>query len=187
MQNVLEGSLRREGNRIRITAQLINARDGYHLWSETYERELQSVFAVQDEITRAIVDALKIKLAVAPLARPQRNAEAYDLFLKGRYYFIKGEPDAIKKAIGYFNQALEKDPNDALAYTGLANSYSQDTDTIPQAKAAVQKALELDDTLAEAHSSLAYIKANADWDWAGSEKEFKRALELNPNHAEAHH
>ncbi len=187
VQNVLEGSLRREGNRIRITAQLINARDGFHLWSETYERELQSVFAVQDEITRAIVDALKIKLAVAPLKRPQRNTEAYDLFLKGRYYLIKGEPDAIKKAIGYFNQALEKDPNDALAYTGLADSYSQDTETMTQAKAAVQKALELDDTLAEAHSSLAYIKFHVDWDWAGTEKEFRRALELNPNHAEARH
>ncbi len=194
--NVLEGSLRREGNRIRVAVQLVNARDGFHMWSQTFERELQGVFAVQDEITRAVVDALKIKLAVALPAHKQPNTEAYDLYLKGRYFLNrKTEADA-RRAIDYFEQTLAKDPNDALAYAGLADSYSSfvfplgvvaPRDVMPKAKEAARRALAIDNALGEAHASLAYITFFYDWDWATAEKEFKHALELNPNNADTHH
>src|SRR5947208_1447635 len=111
VQNVLEGSLRREGNRIRITAQLINARNGFHIWSDTFERELQGVFAVQDEITRSIVDALKIKLAVAPPVRTPGSTEAYELYLKGLYYSNKSDEENLRKSLSLFQQALDRDPN----------------------------------------------------------------------------
>jgi serine/threonine-protein kinase len=196
VRNVLEGSLRRDGNRIRISAQLIDTRDGFHLWSETYERELQDVFAMQDEITRAIVNALKIKLAVALPVHKQPNTEAYDLYLKGRYFLNrKNEADA-RKAIDYFEQALAKDPNDAPAYAGLADSYSSfvfplgvvtPREAMPKAKEAAQRALAIDNALGEAHASLAYIAFFYDWDWAAAERGFKRALELNPNNADTHH
>jgi adenylate cyclase len=193
VRNVLEGSLRRDGNRVRITAQLINARDGFHLWSETYERELQGVFAVQDEITRAIVSALKIKLAVALPVHNQPNTEAHDLYLKGRYFLNKRD---LKKAIDYFQQALAKDPNDALAYAGLSESYMSlvvpfaqvnPREAMPKAREAALHALAIDDALGEAHASLAYVTFFYDWDWPAAEREFKRAIELNPNDVDAHH
>jgi serine/threonine-protein kinase len=188
VRNVLEGSLRREGNRIRITAQLIDAHDGFHLWSETYERELQGVFSVQDEITRAIVNALKIKLAVSLPLRNQPNTEAHDLDLKGRYFLNKRE---VKKAIDYFHEALAKDANDAVAYAGLAEAYTlgplAPREAMPKAKEAVLHALAIDDGLSEAHTSLAYVTCFYDWDWPAAEREFKRAIELNPNNADAHH
>ena len=195
VRNVLEGSLRRDGNRIRITAQLVSATNGFHLWSETYERELQGVFAVQDEITRAIVDALKIKLAIAPAAQPQRNSEAYELYLKGRFFWNKRTGNDLKKSIDYFNQAIAKDPGYALAYAGLADAYAllsvyavaPPRDAFPKAKAAAQKALELDNRLAEAHTSLAEALASYDFDFPQAIAEFKRAIELNPNYATAHH
>jgi serine/threonine protein kinase len=120
VENVLEGSLRREGNRVRITAQLINTRNGFHLWSETYERELQGVFALQDEITRSIVEALKIKLAVSLPAHEQRNTEAYDLYLQGLYFSNKGSEEDLRKALNFFQRALEKDPKFSRAWTGIA-------------------------------------------------------------------
>jgi TolB-like protein/Tfp pilus assembly protein PilF/class 3 adenylate cyclase len=194
--NVLEGSLRREGDRVRVAVQLVNARDGFHLWSETFEHELQGVFAVQDEITRAVVDALKIKLAVALPVHKKPNTEAYDLYLKGRYFLNrKNEADA-RRAIDYFQQALAKDPNDAPAYAGLADSYSSfvfplgvvtPREAMPKAKEAAQRALAIDNALGEAHASLAYIAFFYDWDWAAAERGFKRALELNPNNADTHH
>src|SRR6059036_956018 len=150
VQSVLEGSLRREGNRIRITAQLINARDGFHLWSETYERELKDVFAVQDEITRSIVDALKIKLAVAPPVRTPKNTEAYDLYLKGLYYSNKSDEENLRKSLSLFQQALDKDPNFARAWTGitkvweqLADAYVRPLEAYPRVKEAASKALAL--------------------------------------------
>jgi adenylate cyclase len=196
VRNVLEGSLRRDGNRIRVSAQLIDTRDGFHLWSETYERELQDVFAMQDEITRAIVNALKIKLAVALPVHKKPNTEAYDLYLKGRYFVNRKTEADIKRAIDYFQQALAKDPNDALAYAGLADSYSSfvfplgvvaPREVMPKAKEAALHALAIDNALGEAHASLAFITFFYDWDWAAAEKEFKRALELNPNNADTHH
>jgi adenylate cyclase len=195
-RNVLEGSLRRDGNRIRISAQLIDTRDGFHLWSETYERELQDVFAMQDEITHAIVNALKIRLAVALPVHKKPNTEAYDLYLKGRYFVNRKAEPNVKRAIDYFHQALAKDPNDALAYAGLSDSYlslifplnvAVPREAMPKAKEAALHALAIDNTLGEAHASLAYVTFFYDWDWPAAEKEFKRAIELNPNNADAHH
>src|SRR6266536_2042230 len=193
VQNVLEGSLRREGDRIRITAQLVNARDGFHLWSDTYERELQGVFAVQDDITRSIVDALKIKLAVVPLTRTRQNTEAYDLYLQGVYFSNKSDEQSLRKSLGLFHQALDKDPNFARAWTGiakawewLADAYVKPLEAYPAMRAAASKAIELDQTEAEAHCYLGDSKRVLDWDVAGGEAELKRALQLDPNSGTAH-
>src|SRR5213594_4284536 len=194
VQSVLEGSLRREGNRIRITAQLINARDGFHIWSDTFERELQSVFAVQDEITRSIVDALKVKLAVAPSARAPKNTEAYDLYLQGLYFSNKSDEENLRKSLSLFQQALDKDPNFARAWTGiakawewLADAYVRPLEAYPKVKEAASKALALDDRDAEAHCYLGEAKRILDYDFAGEEAELKRALEIDPNSATAHY
>ena len=192
VENVLEGSLRRDGNRIRITAQLIDARNGFHLWSESYERELKDIFAMQDEITASIVNALKIKLAVALPLQKKPNPEAYELNLKGRYFLNKRD---FKNAIDYFQQALAKDPSDALAYAGLSEVQVvlavrggvAPREVMPKAKAAAAQALAIDDGLSEAHASLAYVTFFYDWDWPAAEREYKRAIELNPNNADAHH
>jgi adenylate cyclase len=125
VQNVLEGSLRREGNRIRITAELINARNGFHTWSDTFERELEGVFAVQDEITHSIVDALKIKLALAPPVRAPESTEAYDLYLKALYYSNKSDEENLRKSLNLFQQALDKEPNFARAWTGIAKAWER--------------------------------------------------------------
>jgi serine/threonine-protein kinase len=192
VENVLEGSLRRDGNRIRISAQLIDARNGFHLWSETYERELKDMFALQDEITASIVNALKIKLAIAAPLKRKPNPEAHDLDLKGRYFLNKRD---LKRAIDYFQQALAKDPEDALAYAGLSEVYVvlavrggvAPREVMPKAKEAALQALAIDDALSEAHASLAYVTFFYDWDLPAAEREFKRAVELNPNNADAHH
>jgi len=193
VRHVLEGSLRRDGNRIRISAQLIDARDGFHLWSDTYERELQSIFAVQDEITRAIVNALKLKLAVAPPAHKEPDPEVHDLYLRGRY-FLNGRN--VTTAIDYFQQALAKNPNDALTYAALSESYMSlvvpfaqvpPREAMPKAKETALRALALDNTLGEAHAALAYVTFFYDWDWPAAEREFKQAIELNPNDLDAHH
>lgn len=193
VQNVLEGSLRREGNRIRITAQLVNAADGSHLWSETYERELQGVFALQDEITRSIVDALKIKLAVAPPARPQQNTEAYDLYLQGLYLSNKSDEESLRKSLTLFQRALDIDPNFARAWTGvakawywLADAYVTPMEALPKVKEAALRALVLDDDNAEAHCYLAETKLILDRDPSAEEAELKRALEIDPNSGPAH-
>jgi adenylate cyclase len=193
VQNVLEGSLRREGNRIRITAQLINARDGFHIWSDTFERELQSIFAVQDQITRAIVEALKVKLAVAPPARPRPDTEAHDLYLQGLFFSNKSSEEALRKSLDFFQRALQKDPNYAKAWTGtakawewLADAYVKPLEAYPAMRAAASKAIELDETEAEAHCYLGDSKRVLDWDVAGGEAELKRALQLDPNSGTAH-
>jgi serine/threonine protein kinase/Tfp pilus assembly protein PilF len=200
VQTVLEGSVRKAGNRLRITAQLINVRDGYHLWSEQYNKVLADVFDIQDEITMAIVEALKVQLLAgenqAIKKRYTDNIEAYNLYLKGRYYWNKMTIESFRNAINHFQRAIAKDSTYALAYAGLADSYTGLGDAglsaIPpkeaflNAKVAVQKALEIDEALAEAHASLGHLKMH-DFDWAGAEREFKRAIELNPNYATTYH
>lgn len=193
VENVLEGSLRREGNRIRITAQLINARDGFHLWSETYERELKDVFAVQDEITRSIVEALKVKLAVAPPAHTRQNTEAYDLYLQGLYLSNKSDEENLRKSVTFFQRALDKDPNFARAWIGiakawiwLADAYVKPLEAYAKVKEAASKALALDEHNAEAHSYLGETKRILDRNLSGEEEELKRALEIDPNAVDAH-
>jgi len=193
VENVLEGSLRREGNRVRITTQLINARNGFQVWSETYERELQGVFALQDEITRAIVDALKIKLAISLPAHRQPNTEAYDLYLQGLYLSNKGSEEDLRKALSLFERALEKDPTFARAWTGiakvwffLADVYVKPLDAYPQSKVAALKAIALDEKDAEAHCYLGEAKRILDWDLPGEDAELNRALQLDPNSAPVH-
>jgi serine/threonine-protein kinase len=196
---VLEGSIRKAGNRLRITAQLVKVEDGYQLWSERYDRELDDVFAVQDEISKAIVDRLKIKLGLGEdeliVKRYTENLEAYQLYLKGRFYLNERTVDSLKKSLEYFDQAVQKDPNYALAYTGMADSYlllgwyggRVPSESFSHARTAVRKALDIDPSLAEAHASLAAIKEGYDWDFVGAEQEFQRAIELNPNYAMACH
>ncbi len=193
VENVLGGSLRRDGNRIRITAELIDARNGFHLWSETYERELQGVFAVQDEITHAIVDALKIKLAVSLPGREQRNMEAYELYLQGLYFSNKSSEEDLRRALSFFQGALEKDPTFARAWTGiakvwyfLADVYVKPLEAYPASKEAASKAIALDEKDAEARCYLSEAKRVLDWDLFGADAELNRALQLDSNSAPAH-
>ncbi len=193
---VVEGSVQRAGNHVRITTQLIEAATDRHLWAETYERDLSNVLALESEVAQAIASEIRVKVTPQEKvqlasARPVSPA-AYEAYLKGRYHWNKRTPEGIKTAIEYFQQSIEKDPNYALAYAGLADCYvvnvnpSPPREKMPKAKAAATKALQLDDTLAEAHTSLASVLTKYDWDWPGAEKEFKRAIELNPRYAEAH-
>ncbi|HJZ12871.1 MAG TPA: tetratricopeptide repeat protein, partial [Acidobacteriota bacterium] len=197
VKTILEGSVRRTGNKLRITVQLINAADGYHLWSERYDREMQDIFDVQDEIALAVVDALKLKLfgdkKAAVLKRYTDDAEVHELFLKGRYYSYKYTADGWKRAIEFFERAIEKQPDYAPAYAGLASSYGclwffgflPAGQTMAQCRAATIKALELDENLADAYLSQAIITFFYDWEWEKAEQAFKRSITLNPNNAEA--
>ncbi len=199
VNTILEGSVRKAGNRLRITAQLINVADGYHLWSERYDRDIEDVFAIQDEISLAIVDKLKLKLLreekVNLLKRYTDNLEAYQLYLKGRYFWNKRFEIGLKKGLEYFQQAIERDPGYTLAFSGLADCYNllswygnfPQKESYQKAKEAALKALEIDDMLSEAHTSMAFSKMLSDWDWASAEKEFKRSIELNPKYSTAHH
>jgi adenylate cyclase len=193
VENVLEGSLRRDGNRVRITAELINARSGFHLWTETYDRELEDAFRLQDEITHAIVDALKIKLAVSLPAHQQPNTGVYDLYLQGLYFSNKGSEEDLQRALSFFQRAVEKDPTFARAWTGmskvwyfLADVYVKPLAAYPASKEAALKAIALDEKDAEAHCYLSEAKRVLDWDLAGAEAELNRALELDSNSAPAH-
>jgi eukaryotic-like serine/threonine-protein kinase len=191
--NVLEGSLRREGNRIRITAELIDARNGFHVWTETYDRDLEGVFALQDEITRAIVDALKTKLAVPLSAHEQRNRDVYDLYLQGLYFSNKSSEEDLRRALNFFQRAVEKDPTFSRAWTGiakvwylLADVYVRPLEAYPSSREAALKAISLDEKDAEAHCYLSEAKRVLDWDLADADAELKRALQLDPNSAPAH-
>jgi TolB-like protein/Tfp pilus assembly protein PilF len=193
---VLEGSVRKDGDRLRVTAQLNSVTDGYHMWSETYERELKDVFTVQDEISKSIVNTLQLRLAASPRsARPvAENLETYDLYLQGLYHWGRWRTEGAEKAIQYFEQAIAKDPKYAAAYAGLADSYTwlgffgalPPNEAMPKAKQFAQKALELDGSSAEAHTSLGHVKSLYEFDWPGAEHEFKRAIQLNPNSSGAH-
>jgi len=202
VRTVLTGRILQRGDNLMISTELLDVRDNKQLWGEQYSEKISDLLSVQREIAKEITGNLRLKLSGAEQNRVAKhyteNPEAYQLYLKGRFYWNKRTEEGVEKGIEYFQQAVEKDPKYALAYTGLADSYSlltmaidvgslSPTQAIPKARAAAMKALELDDTLAEAHTSLAFIKLNYDWDWSASEKEFKRAIELDPNSASAHH
>src|SRR5260370_38442069 len=195
---VVEGSVQRAGNQVRITAQLIEAPTDRHLWAESYDRELRDVLALEDDVARAIARAIKVNLTPQTQARLTGahpvNVEAHDAYLKGSFFWNQRTPEGLKKAIQYFRQALERDPKYAAAYAGIADAYYllpgisdlPPGEAWPKAREAAQKALELDDTLAEAHTSLASIKCYQDWDWDGAGLEFRRAIELDRNYPAAH-
>jgi TolB-like protein/DNA-binding winged helix-turn-helix (wHTH) protein len=194
---VVEGSVLRSGDRVRITAQLIRTATDRHIWAETYDGDLRDVLSLQARVAEAITNQVKLNLTAEQSGRLRRapivNPEAFDLYLRGRYAWNQRNSESFHKAIQYFNQAIDKDSNFALAYSGLADSYTllalygEGTAAMTEAKTAAEKALRLDRTLAEAHTSLAAVKILRDWDWQGAEQEFHRAIELNPNSAQAHH
>jgi adenylate cyclase len=189
--HVLEGSVRRSGNKLRITAQLIQARDGFHLWSNSYDRDVGDVFAIQDEIALAISNALKLTLSVGDETNREKSSEAYTAYLKGRYLFNMRTADSFQGAKEQFERAIEIDSDYALAYSGLADTYQllaayrymSTTDARPLQRAAAYKALQLDESSAEAHVSVGAVLAIHDWDWKGAARELKRAIEINPNYA----
>ena len=198
VETLLEGSVRRAGNRLRVTTQLISVADACHLWSERFDREMEDVFAIQDEISLAVTDALKVRLLGEEkkkvVKRHTESFKAYRAYLKGRYHwFIRSSSD-IEKAIEYLKEAVVIDPEYALAYAGLADCYGvlsmyrpvAAEEVYPKAKAAALRALELDDSLAEAHAALSCILENYEWDWDGAERETERAIALNPGYATAY-
>jgi serine/threonine protein kinase/Tfp pilus assembly protein PilF len=195
VEYILEGGVRRLGSRLRVTAQLIKASDGYHLWSERYDREMTDVFAIQDEISQAIVETLKLKLSGQQLLkRPTADLEAYNLYLRGRHLSARLNPDSVRLARGYFEQALARDPKYALAYAGVGYllfieavwGQAAPRGILPDAKRALEKALELDGSLPVAHAYLGSVIGYYDYDWTRAEHEMKRALELGPAVAEVH-
>ncbi|MFY9910521.1 MAG: winged helix-turn-helix domain-containing protein [Candidatus Sulfotelmatobacter sp.] len=202
IQYVVEGSIRRDADHVRITAQLIQVRDQTHVWAREYDPAPKDLLTIQSEIARAIADEVELALnhrmpspsAVRVALSPQEY-EAYDLYLKGRYLWRKRTPDSLRDSVSWFKQAVAKDPGYAPAYAGLADSYAimssygfvAPSQYMPLAKAAALKAVQLDDLLAEAHTSLALIAENYDWDWQTAENEYRRAIQLNSNYATAHH
>jgi serine/threonine-protein kinase len=199
VKTVLEGSVQKAGNRLRVTAELVNAEDGYHVWSEQYDRVMADVFTIQDEITGAIVDALKIELLAdektAVTKKHTDDLDAYHLYLKGRYHWNRGNTEAFWKAIDHFDEAIRVDPSYARAYAGLADAYAGLGDAghsaispkqaFSSAKRAIEQALEIDDSLADAHSSLAHLKMH-EFEWSAAERGFIQATKLNPNYATAY-
>src|SRR6266540_1270119 len=196
--NILEGSVQKANDQVRVNVQLINALTDAHLWADTYDRKLTDIFAVETEIAKTVADVLQAKLTGSEqhviAARPTENTEAHQLYLKGRFFWNKRTGNDLKKSIDYFEQAIAADPNYALAYAGVADGYvwlpgytaGTPRDSYPKAKAAAKKALELDDTLAEARTSLAIAIWLYDFDSSQANREFQRAIELNPNYAIAH-
>jgi TolB-like protein/Tfp pilus assembly protein PilF/tRNA A-37 threonylcarbamoyl transferase component Bud32 len=199
VQNVLEGSVQVAGDNLRVTARISNVQDGRQVWSDIYNRKLEGVFAIQDDIAQAIVKALKINLLGekgAPLVKNYtQSLGAYNFYIQGRYFWEKRTIKDLEKALECFQAAIQEDPNYALAYVGLADTYNVGpnnvgwpvNDAFPKAKAAALKALEIDNTLAEAHTSLAYTKGAYEWDFEGAEEEFHKAIKINPEYPTAHH
>jgi TolB-like protein/DNA-binding winged helix-turn-helix (wHTH) protein len=195
---ILEGSVRREGGEARVSAQLIRVSDQTHLWAQNYERELHDLLQIENELGAAIARQVQINVSpqqLVDLAKMRTvSPEAYDLYFKGRFYWNARNPAAIKESIGYFRQAIAKDPNFALAYVGLADAYNignimgafSPKQSLPEAKEAAIKALALDPSLAEAHAALGMEKSHYEFDFPGAQKEFLQAIELNPNSAYAH-
>jgi TolB-like protein/DNA-binding winged helix-turn-helix (wHTH) protein/Flp pilus assembly protein TadD len=198
---VVEGSVQRFGDQVRITAQLIQAPADKHLWAESYEGNLRDALTVQKKVARAIAEQVRVEVTPQEQAVLKKatvvNPEAYNSYLKGRYFWNKRTGDGLKVALAYFNQAIEEDPKYAAAYSGLADTYAllgdwqyavmTPKEALPKAKAAAMKALQLDDGLSEAHNSLAFCLDGFDWDLNGGDREFRRAIELNPGYATAHH
>ena len=200
VDSVVEGTVLRSGDRVRITAELVQVATDRHLWAETYESQLGDILTLQSHVASAIVNEIRVKLTPEDQVRLATtrpvSTQSYENYLKGRYYWNKRSQEGLTKAIDYFQLAIEKDPNYALAYAGLADCYSIIGSAIvgtvpasgvaPQARAAALKSLELDDTLAEAHTSLATVRFNYDWDWNAAASGFRRAVELNPSYATAY-
>jgi TolB-like protein/Flp pilus assembly protein TadD len=198
VSNILEGSVQKAADQVRVNVQLINALNDAHLWSDIYDRKLTDIFAVESDIAKTVADTLQAKLTGseqrAIAVQPTQSSEAHQLYVKGRYFWNKRTPNDSKVAITYFEQAIDLDTRFALAYAGLANTYvilpnftiAPPRDAFPKAKAAAQKALELDNTLADAHTALARLCVVYEFDFPRALVEFKRAIELNPNYATAH-
>jgi adenylate cyclase len=194
--SVLSGSVRKVGNRIRIVVQFVNVESGYHIWSETYDRQLEDVFAIQDEISRAIVDALKLQLVDtrADLVVPTTDIEAYNLYLKGRFFFNKYTESGLRRGLDFFQQALMRDTGFARAFAGIADCWADlgddwvaPDDAYPRAKAAAARALEYDPNLADAMTSLGKVLCWYEWDFAAAARQLERAVSVNPSYAEAHY
>lgn len=198
VDTVLEGSIRRLGDRIRVTARLVSVPDGSVLWADKFDENFTDIFKVEDSISGKVAEALALKLSGDEHKRLTKrytdNAEAYQLYLKGRYFWNKRTEDGFNRGIAQFKEAVEKDSNYALAYAGLADSYigltfysfAVPNEAMPKAKDAAMNALAIDNALAEAHASLAHVLMNYDWNWSEAEKEFKLSIELNPDYATAH-
>jgi TolB-like protein/DNA-binding winged helix-turn-helix (wHTH) protein/Flp pilus assembly protein TadD len=199
---LVEGTVARSGDRLRITANLIQASPERHLWADSYERDLRDVIALQNDVARTIAQQIQVELTPEEHARLSAShtvdPEAYKLYIKGRYFWVKRNRESFNRAMDYFQQAIDRDPTYAAPHSGLADCYvlfgsSFDVGGLapnevqPKAKAAALRALELDSSLSDAHNSLAYVKLTYDWDWQGAEAEFKRSLELNPGYAHGHH
>jgi len=196
---ILEGSVMKSGDKIRVTMQMVDAKTDEPVWAHKFDKKLKDVFAIQTDIAKKVADALKVRLLKDQRALIERkapgNVDAYVLYLRGRYYWGKRNEEDLRKAIGYFDEAVRKDRNYTLAYTGLADCYTlmgrhlymPSKEAFWKARGYAQRALEIDDTLAEAHTSLAGVMINYDWDWKGAEEQFRRAVQLNPNYATAHH
>jgi len=199
VDGIVEGTVLRSGGKVRVTAQLIRVDNDEHLWAEMYERNIEDALILQGEVAQTIADQVRIQLLPGERERLSQRSRmdpvAYELYLRGRYYWNKRDANGIRQALDYFQQAIARDPNFALGYAGLADAHIVSTDSfaIPprealnRAKAAAIRALSLDDQLAEAHASLAWVHFQLDWDWVGADNEFRRAIELNPGYATAHH
>ena len=195
---MLEGSVRKADNRVRITVQLLDAVEDKHLWAQSYDRELQDVFVVQSQIATKVADALRIKLLASEASqiqkKPTGSTNAYLLYLKGRQHWNKRSEDSVRKAVHYFELAIDDDPSFALAYVGLADCYTvlynhgymDRAEAAEKARPAILKALELDEKSAEAHATYGWFLMDNDWNWDAAETEFKKAIELNENYASAH-
>ena len=193
---VIEGSVTRSGNHVRITAQLLEARSDHHLWAKTYDRDVREIVSLQQEVADSIVREIQPKLnplgTVSLSRKRQVNPEAYDAYLRGLYFWHKFNEAGTRKAAEYFEESIRKDPSFALGYAGLSNAYhelayyARPSEAMPKSRAAAEQALKLDDTLADAHAVLGWVKWIYDWDWPGAEKEFQRAIELNPGQAIVH-